>query len=70
MSIELKILAIIILTIAIMFFTKKFVESIFNLIFILKKKNWYDVSNQRHGIVLNKETKKLEADNSIILPFQ
>lgn len=70
MSIELKILSIIILTIAIMFFTKKFVESIFNLIFILKKKNWYDVSNQRHGIVLNNETKKLESDNSIILPFQ
>lgn len=70
MSIELKILAIIILTIAIMFFTKKFVESIFNLIFILKKKNRYDVSNQRHGIVLNNETKKLEDDNSIILPFQ
>lgn len=70
MSIELKILAIIILTIAIMFFTKKFVESIFNLIFMLKKKNWYDVSSQRHGIVLNNETKKLEADNSIILPFQ
>ena len=53
-----------------MFFTKKFVESIFNLIFILKKKNWYDVSNQRHGIILNNETKKLESDNSIILPFQ
>lgn len=70
MSIELKILAIIILTIAIMFFTKKFVENILNLIFILNKKNRYDISNQKHGIVLNKETKKLEADNSIILPFQ
>lgn len=69
MSIIMKLLAIIILTIAIMFFTKKIVESIFNLKMSLRRKNYYDVSNQRHGIVLNKKTKKLEADQSLILPF-
>ena len=69
MSIVIKVLAIIFLTIAIMFFIKKFVESIFNLNMSLRGKNYYDVSNQRHGIVLNKRTKKLEADQSLILPF-
>jgi hypothetical protein len=69
MSFGLKVLAIILLTIAIMFFTKKIVENIFNLNILLRRKNYYDVSNQKHGIVLNKKTKKLEADQSIILPF-
>jgi len=69
MVLTLKVLAVVLLTIVIMFFIRKLVESVFNLTFMLRKKNSYDVSNQRHGIVLNKETKKLEADQSIILPF-
>ena len=69
MVLTLKVLAVVLLTIVIMFFIRKLVESVFNLTFMLRKKNLYDVSNQRHGIVLNKETKKLEADQSIILPF-
>ena len=69
MSISIKVLAIVLITVAIMFFTRKFVESIFNLAFLLKKKNRYDVTSQRQGIVLNKKTKKLEADQSLILPF-
>ena len=69
MNIILNILAIIFITIATMFFTKKFVESIFNLKVFFNRKNHYDVSNQRNGIVLNEKKKRLEADQSIILPF-
>lgn len=52
-----------------MFLTKKFVESIYNLKVFFNRKNRYDVSNQRNGIVLNERKKRLEADQSIILPF-
>lgn len=53
-----------------MYLFKKFVESICDLNVSLRKENYYDVSKQRHGIVLNKRTKKLEADQSLILPFE
>jgi hypothetical protein len=65
----LKIIALVAGTILIMFFLKKIMESICNLIILLGKKNYYDVTKQRQGIVINKKTKKLEADQSIILPF-
>lgn len=64
-----KVLAVVLLTIAIMFFIKKLVESVINLSYLSKDKNLYDVSNQKHGVVLNKKTKKLEADQSVILPY-
>jgi hypothetical protein len=69
MSIVMKVLAVVFITVAIMFFIKRLVESIFNLKISLRQKSYYDVSNQRHGIVLNKKTKRLEADQSVILPF-
>ena len=65
----LKIVALVVGTILIMFFLKKIVESVCNLSVLLRKKNYYDVTKQRHGIVINKKTKKLEADQSLILPF-
>lgn len=65
----LKIVALVVGTILIMFFLKKIVESICNLSVLLRKKNYYDVTKQRNGIVINKKTKKLEADQSLILPF-
>lgn len=65
----LKIVALVVGTILIMFFLKKIMESICNLSVLLRKKNYYDVTKQRHGIVINKKTKKLEADQSLILPF-
>ena len=64
-----RILALVVTSIAIMFLAKKFVESVCNLSILLRKKNYYDVSKQRHGIVYNKKAKKLEADQSLILPF-
>ena len=69
MPFVLKVLAVVLLTIAIMFFIKKLVESVINLSYLSKDKNLYDVSNQKHGVVLNKKTQKLEADQSVILPF-
>ena len=62
-------MAIIVLCIAIVFFIRKFIESLFNLKVLLSKNNRNDVSKQRHGMVLNKKTGKLEADQSVILPF-
>jgi len=69
MPVAVKVLAVVLLTIGIMFFIKKLVESVINLIYLSKDKNFYDVSNQKHGVVLNKKTKRLEADQSVILPF-
>jgi len=63
-----RIMAIIILGIATTYFAKKFVESIYNFI-ALGKKNYGDVTRQKHGIVFNKKTNKLEADQSLIVPF-
>lgn len=65
----LRILALVVISVVIMYLIKKFVESICNLNVSLRKKNYYDVSKQKHGIVYNKKKKKLEADQSLILPF-
>lgn len=54
---------------AMMFFVRKSVEKIINLLFLSKKENQYDSNNQHQGIVLNNCTEKLEADNSMIEPF-
>ena len=35
----------------------------------LNENNFHDVTRQKHGIVYNKKTQKLEADQSLILPF-
>ena len=51
------------------FAAKKLIEGIINLSVILKKGNRFDVSKQKNGIVYNKKEKKLEADQSMILPF-
>lgn len=66
----MRLLALVITSIIIVYLFKKFVESICNLDVSLRKENHYDVSKQRNGIVLNKDTKKLEADQSLILPFE
>lgn len=54
---------------AICFFLKRLIESIINISVSLKKENYYDTTKQHQRMVFNKKTKKLEADNSIILPF-
>lgn len=65
----LRILLIIFFAIIFCFFFRKLIESIINLFTLLDKKNYYNITMQHQGIVLNKKTKKLEADNSLILPF-
>ncbi len=52
-----------------MLVAKKLIEGIINYSIISKKENKHDVSKQRHGIVYNKKDRKLEADQSTILPF-
>lgn len=65
----LRIIGLVVTSIIIMYLIKKLVESIANLSILLRKRNYYDVSKQKDGIVYNKKTKKLEADQSLILPF-
>ncbi len=69
MDILLKVAAVVLLGILAMFLIKKLVEGVFNLKIVFKKDNLRDISKQRNGIVINTKTKKLEADQSLILPF-
>ncbi len=69
MGILFKVFAIVLLCALAMFLIKKIVEGVFNLNVVLRKNNSHDISKQRNGIVLNTKTKKLEADQSLILPF-
>ena len=64
-----KVTLLILFTLAEMFLMRKIVEGIINLFFVLKDKNKYNTSYQHQGIVLNKKSKRLEADNSLITPF-
>ena len=63
-------IALVLLTIVAMLCVKKIVECLLNIIIFSKKENRYNVAKQRNGIVYNKKTQKLEADQSIILPFE
>lgn len=70
---ELRIIGIVLTTFVIMYLIKKLVESIANLTELWKTGR--DPGGRSHlyinkgGIVLNKKTKKLEADNRPIVPF-
>ena len=64
------IASLIILCVLAIYFFRKLMESLVNLYILSKKKNSHDLTKQRNGIVLNKKTKKLEADQSLILPFE
>ena len=63
-------IALVLLTIVAMICVKKIVEWLLNILIFSKKENRYNVAKQRNGIVYNKKTQKLEADQSIILPFE
>ena len=63
-------IALVLLTIVAMLCVKKIVECLLNILIFRKKENRYNVAKQRNGIVYNKKTQKLEADQSIILPFE
>ena len=63
-------IALVLLTIVAMLCVKKIVECLLNILIFSKKENRYNVAKQRNGIVYNRKTQKLEADQSIILPFE
>lgn len=63
-------IVLVLLTIVAMLCVKKIVECLLNILIFNKKENRYNVAKQRNGIVYNKKTQKLEADQSIILPFE
>lgn len=63
------IMALIALCILIVFLVGKLVRHLLNLSAIISNKNTTDVSLRSHGVVYNETTDKLEADQSLILPF-
>ncbi|MBR3502030.1 MAG: hypothetical protein IKO06_03900 [Alphaproteobacteria bacterium] len=68
----LRVIAIVVLTIIIMWLFKKLVESVINLVTIIKAaKDWNHEANAESAhVVFNKKTKKLEnASNVVKLPF-
>ncbi len=66
----LKLLGIIGLAIIGVFALKRLFFAILNLRALIEYKKNPDPINQRHGIVYNKKTGKLEADQSPILPYE
>jgi hypothetical protein len=69
MKVILMCVSLILITIVASFCVKKIVESILNIQILSKKENYYNTARLQNGMVYNKKTKKLEADQSIILPF-
>lgn len=69
MNTILTILTFVLLGALVVLVCKKLCESIVNLIVVFKKGTSLDLAKQRNGVVLNEETKKLEADQAVILPF-
>lgn len=65
-----KLIAVFILGLVLVFLLKKLTQCLINLSVLYKKDNALDISKQRDGIVYNTKSKKLEADQSIILPFE
>jgi len=64
----LKIIGLILCTIVACWVSKKIVESVLNLIALSHNKKTYN-NIKRTGMVYNKNTKRLEADNSQSIPF-
>lgn len=69
MQIILSIIAIICAGVCTVIAVNKLIKSLLNITTLLQKENFHDGTKQKHGIVYNTKTKKLEADQSLILPF-
>ena len=65
----LEIIVMFIAAIITMYFIRKIIECLLNLSVLFNKKNYYDGTLRHESMVINKRTKKLEADQSLILPF-
>lgn len=70
MSTILNILFLVVAGVMLVFLIKKAIFIIYNIAELNDKRSCLDSSKQRHGIVFNKRTKQLEADQSVILPFE
>ena len=66
----LKLIGIIFLSIVALFCLKRIVFILFNLRALNQYRKNPDPINERHGMVFNKKTNKLEADQSIILHYE
>lgn len=69
MNALLSVIGVILLGGVAMYLIKELVEAIINLKVINREKQMPDLAKQRNGIVYNKKTHKLEADQSMILPY-
>lgn len=69
MKLFFAVMALIALCISIVFLVGKLVRHLLNLSAIISNKNTTDVSLRSHGVVYNEAKDKLEADQSLILPF-
>lgn len=69
MKIIIYILILIVVSVVFILAARKLIECIVNLIIVFKKGKHPDLPMQRHGIVFNKKSGKLEADQTCILPF-
>ena len=70
MTLAVRLLLVFVLGMVAIFLIKKMVEALYNILELRDKTNAYDTTKQRNGMVLNLRTKKLEADQSAILPFE
>lgn len=66
----LKLIGIITLTVMALYCIKRIIIAILNLHALSQYRRTPDPINQRQGIVYNKRTNKLEADQSPILPYE
>lgn len=64
-----KLIGIVILAVVALFSLKRIVFGILNLRALRSYRRDANPINQRHGMVFNRRTRKLEADQSPILPF-
>ncbi len=54
----------------IVFFAIRLAKTYYNIKALRDPRNLYDITKQREGMVYNKDTEQLEADQSFILPFE
>ena len=66
----LKLILILLVGFFIVFLVKKIILTSYNLKSLYDKQSQLDTLKQKHGMVFNKKTRKLEADQSPILPFE
>ena len=70
MTLTIKLLLVFVLGIIAILLIKRMVYAVYNILELRNKSNAYDIVKKRNGIVFNTTTNKLEADQSVMLPFE